>query len=121
MNMDTQPHKGKILLNWPHSSSCDLCDRDVSELEPFDQEICEALEERTKLFAKRHPNSLVVTQNITDDHKLAKTFREIDGCVGSSWECRDCYDLSNDEAIEMIVKRQQASKVKNPPGDEKSK
>lgn len=72
----------------PDDLKCNICGTHISELEPFEEEVCKFREELPKLLG-----TFPMTSFITPDHKLVKTFRSfIDGCIEASWECVNCYE-----------------------------
>ncbi len=78
-----------FLINSPPGVRCDICGRAVSELEPFD----DPPYEMNVVDTARE--CVLFT---TADRKLAKTFRG-EGESRASWECQDCFFLTNDEAV----------------------
>ena len=68
-----------IINGPPEDARCMVCQRHISDLEPF-----------------------VVPGDPRTEHyagvKLIKRFRkDRDGCIGASWECRDCVERSDGE------------------------
>jgi hypothetical protein len=71
--------KPKLLINPPaRDRRWECCGKRVSKLKPFGKADAPLLGDF---------NGAV----------LVKTFREDSGCIGPSWECRDCIILSDEE------------------------
>ena len=76
----------KIVINPPPSDSrCECCGKHVSELKPFGG-----------------PGDPLVGD--FNGALLVKTFRDNGGCVGASWECRDCFVLSDEEFRKIVFR-----------------
>jgi len=72
----------------PNDNRCESCRKHTSVLEPFD----ESPREVDKLVY-----GVCVILNITDDRKLAKSFRSDDGdVVYPRWECKQCFFQSDE-------------------------
>lgn len=71
--------KKRILINPPPTDRCcEGCGKHISKLKPFGS----------------------AGDPLVGDFKgslLVKTFRDFSGCIGASWECRDCIILSDKE------------------------
>lgn len=75
----------------PPTDNCEICGKDVDHLESFDE-----IPGGFVGFS----NKSMISRYITNDRKLSKTFRSyFEGYSEASWECRDCFYLSNDEAV----------------------
>ena len=70
---------------------CEICLKPIDELEPFEEikPLDFDLPGHQEWIDENYP------EDLTDDKKLGKTWREDMGGISSTWECRDCYFLSN--------------------------
>jgi len=79
--------KPKILINPPPGNGrCECCGKHVTELKPFGKAGDPLLGDFNGAL-------------------LVKTFRENSGCIGPSWECRECIILSDEEYWKRKLKR----------------
>lgn len=77
--LDALEEKKTISINPPpRNGNCECCGKNIKDLKPFG----------------KAGDPLV---GDFDGALLVKTFRSMSGCVGASWECRDCIVLSNEE------------------------
>ena len=84
----------------PEDDRCEICKRKIDDLPPWATNICEVYERTDKQLDELRNNPRCVIISITEDRKLLKHFRSFyDGIVEASWECKDCYYLSDEEAI----------------------
>ena len=104
--------KGRRYGTWqyinppPEDGRCEICRRKTDDLAPWDKDTCEVYKQTDKQLEESRHTPSCVTKSITDDRKLIKHFRSFyDGIVEASWECIDCYSLSDEEAIETRNKR----------------
>lgn len=90
---DLKTKPGLININPPpRHGKCECCGKHISELKPFGG-----------------PGDPLVG-DFTGAY-LVKKFRSFGGCVGSSWECRDCIVLDEDEYHEKLGQRRESSTV----------
>jgi hypothetical protein len=84
----------------PEDGRCEICNRKTDDLPPWGIDICEGYERSDKQLEELRHTPRCVIISITDDRKLLKHFRSFyDGIIEASWECKDCYYLSDEEAI----------------------
>ena len=96
----------KMVLNPPPSDlNCELCGKKVEELEPFSPKAFEANKQTEKIFEHFYSNPEKPFTFITENRKLSKRFRSFEeGYIDASWECSECFYLSNDEAKQRFKK-----------------
>ena len=70
----------------PQNGECECCGRHISELKPFGG-----------------PGEPLVGDFAGE--YLVKMYRSFCGCIGSSWECRDCAVQDTDEYDEKLKQR----------------
>ena len=118
----------------PRTGKCECCGRHISQLKPFgkagdplvgdfegallvkkwrrmgpyDEEAEEAMNEAQKCYLKDgYENSLdwMIDKYGKEKGERLHIIAECYGCAGSSWECRDCIKLSNEEYWKRINER----------------
>jgi hypothetical protein len=86
----------------PDDKCCEICGRRAEDLETFDQEFCEAAQHFENKAENLLPNCII--KFITADHKLGRDFRSFyQEQAVTSWECKNCILLSDEEVIERIL------------------
>ena len=80
---DLKPEPGININPPPPSGRCECCRKHISELRPFGG-----------------PGDPLVG-DFTGEY-LVKGWRDFGGCVCSTWECRDCFVLNEDEFLEKL-------------------
>ena len=77
-----------VTTNDPYAHTCYICGRHESELQPF-------------LEPPFGIDELDDYPPVGPDDKLALNFRSDNDCFSESVECRDCFELSNDDALRL--------------------
>ena len=92
----------------PEDMCCEICGRNVYELEAFDRECCELFKIVEEEIREFFSGPQYKVQCITFDHKLVMVPRPLsENLNGISWECCDCFSLSKDEASKRKLYRNQ--------------
>jgi hypothetical protein len=104
---------------YPDGKTCDICKRNVSELEPHTETFAEIHKNLRKNFSEKEFPS-ILGGNDHEVHYLLKTWRSLGtDNVGSSRECKDCIKLSDQVATVQSLEaylREQVKKVCNDVG-----
>ena len=118
MMVKPQGFKPPVYINPPpEDMCCEICGLKADDLEPFDQWFCEANEQYEKAIKELYPNSPCILKYISPDHKLFKIFRAFYfDQVEASWECKDCFELSDIEASDICNKSNMSTLSKYKPG-----
>jgi len=109
-NMITKQKNGSetiFIINGPAvDARCSICGKKADELKPFDLEFIEACKETENRIAGDVKLTHCICPYITEANKLAKNPRNLnaDG-PDTTWECTDCFALSDKEAIERLNSR----------------
>lgn len=114
MSNSTNSEQYRITDYFPGGETCDICKRDISELDPFIKTFAEVHENLRNHFGEEAFSKIFPVNN-REVHKLMKTWRThgTDN-VGSSWECTDCIKLPDQVATVQSVEahlREQVKKV----------
>ncbi len=96
-----------IINDTPFNACCSICAKTPDELRPFDQEFVLTCHQEERKIGGDVEATHCVCRYIDPADRLAKRTRMFDEDHGAdiTWECADCYKLSNEQALQRLNSR----------------